>query len=352
MRRALKTGAKVYATGCYSQLHKEKIHKTVSDSINIIDNSNKLSIINDICDNYESNTLIYNGSRSRAFVKIQDGCNFRCTYCAIPLARGKSRSEETEKIAAEIKSIHLSGINEIVLTGIHIGLYGNDMDPKIRLNDLLRYILLHTGIPRIRLSSLEISEIDDEMLEILADNRICWHLHIPLQSGDDTILRAMRRTYSSSEYQSSLSSIFRKFPDISIGTDVIVGFPGECDNSFNSTRNLLIRNGFSYLHVFPYSKRENTKALDLDGHVDSGTKNERVYILRKVGNEKKREYMMRFVGKRLDVIVESQKPGGYYSATSDNYLKVHIDSAGLNQGSLIPIKATRALDDHLVGIPI
>ncbi len=352
LRRAQKTGAKVYATGCYAQLHKKKIHKTVSDSITIIDNSNKLRIINDICDINESKALTYNGSRSRVFVKIQDGCNFRCTYCAIPLARGKSRSEEMEKIAEDINSIHSAGINEIVLTGIHIGLYGHEMDPRTGLNDLLRYILLHTDIPRIRLSSLEIREIDDELLEILADNRICCHLHIPLQSGDDTILRAMGRNYSSLEYQRSLSVIFKRFPDISIGADVIAGFPGECEDSFNNTTNLLIRNGFSYLHVFPYSKRENTKALDLDDHVDSGTKNERVAILRKIGNEKKRDYMMRFLGKKLDVIVEIQNKDGKYTATSGNYLKVHVNSRELKQGSLISIKATETLDDHLVGIPI
>ena len=226
------------------------------------------------------------------------------------------------------------------------------MDTKFKLNDLLRYMLLHTGIPRIRLSSLEIREIDDELLEILTDDRICRHLHIPLQSGDDTILRAMGRTYSSSEYQCSLSFIFKKFPEISIGTDVIVGFPGECTDSFNNTVNLLIRNEFSYFHVFPYSKRENTKALNLDGHVDAKTKSERASTIRSIGDEKKCSYINRFVGKRLDVIVESQKPEGHYTATSDNYLKVHVDSAGLQQGSLISIKATGALDDHLVGIPI
>jgi threonylcarbamoyladenosine tRNA methylthiotransferase MtaB len=352
MRRALKTGAKIYATGCYAQLHKKEIHENVSDTITIIENKNKLQEINELCSINESNKFTYRGSRSRAFIKIQDGCNYRCSYCAIPLARGKSRSEKSENIIEEIKAIHSSGINEIVLTGIHIGLYGMDMDHVTGLNDLLREIIVHTDIPRIRLSSLEIREINDELLEIMNDKRVCRHLHIPLQSGDDTILQAMGRNYSVSGFERALSNIFNKFPEISIGTDVIVGFPGESAVSFQNTANFLIRNDFSYLHVFPYSKREHTKAFGLDGHVDEKTKNERVALIRNIGKEKRRNYMRRFSGKELDVIVEKKKKEKNYTATSGNYIKIHINAGELKQGSLIFIKAERVCDDHLVGIPI
>ncbi len=352
IRRAIRSGAEVYATGCYAHLNKDEILNGISDSVRIVDNRNKLNIIKDYCNINKCNTLDINISRSRAFVKIQDGCNYSCSYCTIPLARGKSKSFKPELIIDEINGIHSSGINEIVLTGVHIGLYGLDLSPEIDLKHLLSHIIKKTDIPRIRLSSLEIMEIDDQMLEIIEDKRVCKHLHIPLQSGDDTILKKMNRSYSSSDFKKKVGRIIDKYPYISMGSDVIVGFPGEGEAEFNNTRNFLINNEISYFHVFPYSKRKNTTAFSYPYQIDKKVKNERVQLLLSLSDEKKNEYMSSFVGSKLDVIVEDKISGNTFNSTSGNYLKVRLHSSSLKQGSLIAARITDVVDGRLAGIPI
>jgi threonylcarbamoyladenosine tRNA methylthiotransferase MtaB len=207
-------------------------------------------------------------------------------------------------------------------------------------------------MPRIRLSSLEIMEIDDQMLEIIEDKRVCKHLHIPLQSGDDTILKKMNRTYSSSDFKKKVDRIIDKYPYISIGSDVIVGFPGEGEAEFNNTRELLINHGISYFHVFPYSKRKNTPASSFSEQIDKKIKNERVQLLRSLSEEKMSEYMSSFVGSKLDVIVEDKNSDNTFNSTSGNYLKVRLHSSGLKQGSLIDAHIKGVVNGRLAGIPI
>ncbi|GBE31962.1 threonylcarbamoyladenosine tRNA methylthiotransferase MtaB [bacterium BMS3Bbin05] len=351
IRRALSNGSKVLVTGCYSELNLKDIKK-ISPEIEIINNKNKIFDIKELCGIREYNTLGYNTGRSRAFVKIQDGCDFGCTYCAVRLARGKSISVDKDIISDEINRIYNSGVNEVVLTGIHIGLYGKDLGHDENLNNLLKFLLINTGIPRIRLSSLEVNEIDDEFLDTIADNRICRHLHIPLQSGDDNILKSMARRYTTREYHKKLAMIFNKYPDISIGSDIIVGFPGEDKKEFDNTLNFVKDEDFSYLHIFPYSMRNHTPAAALPGHAGPGVKRDRVNILREISKEKKKLYMNKFAGRTLDVIIESKIDDSFYTSTSGNYLKVHVKATDVGHGTLISVNVTGLSEGYLAGIPI
>ena len=303
-----------------------------------------------IATNNKSNNLNNKENRSRAFIKIQDGCNFSCSYCAIHLARGKSRSIDRQVVINEIQRASENGLNEVVLTGVHIGLYGSDLRPKSTLTGLIKDLLKKTTMPRIRLSSLEISEINDEMLELLADKRICKHLHIPLQSGDKTVLKLMARPYTPDTFMSKMTQIVSKYHDISIGSDVIVGFPGESETCFESTVQFIEDLDFSYLHIFPYSKRENTQAVMMPGHVSSDIINRRAAILRTIAKKKKMSYMNRFLGNSLDVIVEAKRGSARYSSTSGNYLKVMLESKELVPASLVMAHITGIAEDSLIGV--
>ncbi|BCB96269.1 tRNA (N(6)-L-threonylcarbamoyladenosine(37)-C(2))-methylthiotran sferase MtaB [Dissulfurispira thermophila] len=323
INKALKNNSKVIVTGCYAELNNEELNKIKGD-IKTVKNSEKSNIINIIFQKTSSNLFSFNPmplSRHRPAIKVQDGCNYSCSYCAIPMARGRSRSVELDDVINEIKLYESMGYKEIVLTGIHLGTYGLDLKPKKSLSILLKTILKNTSIPRIRLSSLEVKEIDDEIIELLKDDRVCRHLHIPLQSGDDNILKLMNRTYLSREYISGIEKILKAIPDISLGTDVIVGFPGEGQAEFDNTRKLIESIAFSYLHIFPYSQRPKTKAIELPYHVAGTIKKERVSILRKIGVTKKQEFIKKHIGKTLDIVVEEQIDGKIIGTTK-NYIKV------------------------------
>ncbi|UCG78990.1 MAG: tRNA (N(6)-L-threonylcarbamoyladenosine(37)-C(2))-methylthiotransferase MtaB [Nitrospirota bacterium] len=351
IRRALRTGARVVATGCYSELHAEDIREGISPDINIIPNSNKLHNIRHIYDISKSNTLFSSGARNRAFIKIQDGCNFRCSYCAIPSARGRSRSVIYKDIIDEINRASDSGLNEVVLTGIHIGLYGIDLKENYTLKGLIADILGNTSIPRIRLSSLEINEIDEELLGIIDNKRICPHLHLPLQSGKDDTLRRMGRHYKAIEFKEKMNIIRGRFPDISIGTDIIAGFPGETDEEFSETLNFVRSLDLSYMHVFPYSKRAGTRAAELPDHVDQSIKDLRAAELRTLSLEKSLNYRKRFIGSELDVIIENRLDDSKYSATSGNYIKINVLSDDLVPGELMHVTLTDANENENTGIP-
>jgi len=276
-----------------------------------------------------------NTLRNRPIIKVQVGCNSSCSYCVIPLARGRSKSVPIDEIINEAKYYESLNYNEIVLSGIHLGMYGLDLSPRVSLSTLIKNLLKNTNIPRIRLSSLEISEIDDELLELLLDKRICNHLHVPLQSGDDNILRLMNRSYTSKDYISKILKVKEILPGIAIGADIIVGFPGEGQKEFNNTKSVIEFLGFSYLHVFPYSSRPGTKALKLPGHVPDAVKKERVRSLRAIGMALKIAYIKGHIDKTLDIIVENESGEGVIG-TSRNYIKVqlgHIE--GIEDGMLV-----------------
>ncbi len=350
IRRAIKSGAKVIVTGCYSTIMPNEI-KSIKGIHCVIDNFNKYNIIKLLSNNNLS--ITYNFScKSRPYIKIQDGCNYSCTYCIIPFVRGKSRSINVEDILRQINNFVLDGYTEIVLTGIHLGLFGYDLVPKTNLVSLIRSILKETKIKRIRLSSLEINEIDDEFIEILQDDRICKHLHIPLQSGDDKILKLMNRNYTTKGYVKVLNTVIKKISNIAIGTDIIVGFPGEGQNEFMNSLNLIESIPFSYIHIFPFSPRPGTVASRMKCHIPSATKKERVNILKDLNIKKKELYLKSQINKILDIIIEEQTTEQTSVGTSSNYLKVRLNSNKYLPKSLINVRINGIENDMLTGIPL
>ena len=330
INKAKKLGKKAFVTGCYVALCRPK----ESENLKVFLNSEKDNIINNLKPLDKTETL--NILRHRAIVKIQDGCNQYCSYCIVPYLRGKPRSYRFEEILKEINDYTAMGIKEIVLSGINIGLYGEDLENKMSLNGLLKIILKKTSGFRIRLSSIEVNHIDDEFVEIISDHRICKHLHIPLQHGSDRILKLMNRPYDSTQFCGIIEKILKKYPKLSIGTDIIVGFPSETEEDFKKTLELIEKTEFSYLHVFSYSKRPFTKASTMCEDIPDDIKKERASYLIEVGKKKKSEYIKKFVGSELEVIVENKK-NGFFSATSDNYIKCFIDSKESITGNILRV---------------
>jgi threonylcarbamoyladenosine tRNA methylthiotransferase MtaB len=349
IRRAWRAGSKVIVTGCYAELQREKV-SGMEGVVKVVDNNNKLGIINELT-GLPSFFASYrrDASRSRAFLKVQDGCDYSCSYCLIPAARGRSRSVPVEVVADRVEDI--SGMfEEIVLTGIHLGAYGYDLIPKVSLAYLLERILL-TRVRRVRLSSLEITEVDQDLLELLKDARLCKHLHIPLQSGDDRILRMMRRGYGSIRFGQGIERIIREMPDIAIGTDVIAGFPGEGESEYEHTRSLLESLPFAYLHVFPFSSRPGTRAATLSGQVGSAAKKVRCDELLEIGKAKKRDYMGEQVGKTLEALIEERRDDGSATGITGNYLKVHMPTCDAPLRTIVNVRIIDSSDGTLTGIP-
>lgn len=339
INKAKKLGKKAFVTGCYVELCK----LNDSENLKVVPNFKKDNIINYFERVNKTDTL--NISRHRAIVKIQDGCNQYCSYCIVPFLRGKPKSYKAEEIIEEIKDYVSIGIKEIVLSGINIGLYGIDLEDKVNLKNLLKVILKETSGFRIRLSSIEINHIDQEFLEIISDQRICKHLHIPLQHGSDRILKLMNRPYGSTQFIEIVEKILKLYPDIAIGTDVIVGFPSETEEDFRKTLQLIEKIGFSYLHVFTYSNRPFTKASFMPEHVPENIKRERANYLIEVGKRKKAEYIKKFLGSELEVIIENKK-NGVFSATSDNYIKCFVDDKELVPGSILKVIVNNTDGEH------
>lgn len=347
IRRAVRAGTKVIVTGCYSQLKPEEVI-SIQGVFRIVNNNNKLSIINMLVNNYES-IAFSSGGRSRPYLKIQDGCNFSCTYCAVPLARGRSRSLGTIEVIQRAREIEAAGYHEIVLTGIHLGSYGYDLKPKSKLSDILKTLLNKTNLKRIRLSSIEIKEIDNELIELLQNEKICKHIHLPLQSGDDAILSLMNRMYSSKNYLSTVENIIKKVSDIAIGTDVMVGFPGEGDREFKNTKRLLDSLPIAYMHIFPFSPRPNTFAYKLADQNTSSVKRERLNELKALSDRKRMAYMESQINKTLDVIIEEKGTDNTSLGTSSNYLKVKVSSNGYPRGALVRVRISGVEENCLRG---
>lgn len=260
--------------------------------------------------------------RTRAFVKIQDGCDNFCSYCIIPFVRGKCRSKDYDTVIKEVTELVNNGYKEVVLTGIHTGSYGIDIDHSFA--DLLRGLIKIDGLKRLRISSIEVTELNEEVLDIIKNSDVIVdHLHIPIQAGSDEILKAMNRKYNLAFYKEIIDKIRNIREDIAISTDVIVGFPGEDINLFNKTIDTCREIGFSKLHVFPFSEREGTKAARLSNKLDGKTKKEYANKLIEISKELEINYMKKFINKRLDVLIEEYKDGYSYGHTS-NFIYVKI----------------------------
>ena len=327
--------ATIAVIGCYSQLKPDEIGEI--DGIDIVLGAEEKFNLIDHLDGFELNRekkiLKSNikfvsdfkssysiGERTRSYLKVQDGCNYNCSFCTIPLARGRSRSDtirNTIKVAKEIASTE---VKEIVLSGINIGDYGISSDES--LSDLIKEMDSLSGIDRIRISSIEPNLLSNEIIELSSiSKKLMPHFHIPLQSGSDNILKAMRRRYDTNLYADLIKKIKIKIPDVAIGVDVMVGFPGETEEDFLSTYNFIKKLEISYLHVFTYSERPNTDALNLDKIVSMEKRKERSKILHSLSDEKLLNFYDQFIGQKRPVLFESIK-NGQLIGHSDNYIKI------------------------------
>jgi threonylcarbamoyladenosine tRNA methylthiotransferase MtaB len=290
------------------------------------------------------------GSRSRAFVQIQNGCNAFCSYCIIPHARGPSRSALPEQVLEQVSKFCAAGFPEIVLTGIHVGGYGNDLQPPSNLAALVRCLLASTEVRRLRIGSIEPLELSTELIELVAQSeRLCPHFHIPLQAGDDGILKAMNRHYSVDYFRGLIQGIKARLPDAAIGLDVITGFPGETEQAFVNTMNLITELPVSHLHVFPFSRRPGTPAATMPQQVPGDVARQRAAQLRTLGEAKQRHYAQRFVGRRLDVVVEGKKRNGWRNGLSKHYLPVSFAApAGLDMRS-VSVEILESREEGLIG---
>lgn len=285
--------------------------------------------------------------RTRASLKIQEGCNNFCTFCIIPWARGLMRSRDPEEVIRQAKQLVDAGYKEIVLTGIHTGGYGEDMKDynlAMLLRDLEEKV---AGLKRIRISSIEASQLTDEVIEVIDNsNMVVRHLHIPLQSGSNTVLKRMRRKYTMEFFAERIEKLKKALPGLAVTSDVIVGFPGETEEEFMETYNFIKEHKFSELHVFPYSKRTGTPAARMTDQIDEDIKNERVHRLIQLSNQLAKEYASRFEEEVLEVIPEEvykeDPASGLYVGYSDNYLKVVFPASEEMVGKLVKVKITKA----------
>ncbi len=353
--------AVIAVMGCYSQIESEKLEEIEGIDI-IIGNKDKSKIIDYIEEVYlikkkikriyslaesvfEDMELDNFETKTRAFIKIQDGCNSYCSYCIIPFVRGPVRSRKKENILKEINSLVTKGYLEIVLTGIHIGKYGSDFN-NYYLSDLLKDILKNEKIKRVRISSIEINEIDNSVLELLKTEKvIANHLHIPIQSGSDEILTKMNRQYNTEIVIAKIKKIREIRPDIAITTDIIVGFPTETDEDFNKTYFIAEKIGFSDIHIFSYSKRNKTKAATMPNHIDKIVKKERITKLNSLRKKLQQNYMKKFIEKEVFVIPETYNKG-YLIGYSSNYLKVKYKGKKEEIGNLTSV-IIKKVDDNL-----
>ncbi|MBS0014414.1 MAG: tRNA (N(6)-L-threonylcarbamoyladenosine(37)-C(2))-methylthiotransferase MtaB [Desulfobacterales bacterium] len=287
--------------------------------------------------------------RTRPFLKIQDGCNSFCTYCIVPYTRGRSRSLPADAVMSEFRALTAANAPEIVLTGVHIGKYGQDLIPQMDLAGLLALLESVNGGHRIRLSSVEPAEITDILLQtIYGSEKICPHFHIPLQSGDSSILQKMKRPYTPQIFAERIETIHGLFPDAAIGVDVIVGFPGEDDSAFTRTFELIEALPVTYLHVFPFSPRPGTRAAGLDNPVSAAVIKQRCRSLRQLGNEKKQQFFEKMTGKTLDVGIETENTwqAGLARGNSDNYIPVYVENACGLQGTRVACQITGSASDE------
>ncbi|RNC29899.1 MAG: Threonylcarbamoyladenosine tRNA methylthiotransferase MtaB [Candidatus Dichloromethanomonas elyunquensis] len=273
---------------------------------------------------FEELPLLQSESRTRAMLKIQDGCSQFCTYCIVPYARGPSRSRDPENVIAEASRLLEAGYKEIVLTGIHIGVYGQELNHKINLAGLIARLVELRGMSRLRLGSIEPMEFTPELLEVIVHKAVCPHFHIPLQSGSDIILEKMRRPYTVREYALLLGKIRENLPDAAIAADVMTGFPGETDEIHQEALKFAENCEFAGIHVFPYSRRPGTPAADMPGQIPKGVKAARVKEFMKAGRKSREKYVTRFIHHPVEVLLEKVSPDGTAQGHTGNYLELRI----------------------------
>lgn len=362
--------ALIVVTGCYPQTAAEEV-KAIAGVDMIIGNQDRAQIVQlveerlahrqtdtlDAVHKLTASTAFEEMAagditdKTRAFLKIQEGCNQFCTYCIIPYARGPLRSRSLESIRTETQRLIKAGFKEIVLIGIHLGCYGKENPDGPTLYDAVKTVLDVPGVQRLRLGSLESVEVEPRLLTLMQeDARFCRHLHLPLQSGCDKTLQAMHRPYTTAKFKTLLADIKTKVPDIAITTDVIVGFPGETEADFETTCKFAESCGFSKMHIFPFSARKGTPAEKFAGAVTEAVKKERADILGKIDETMHKAFLQAMVGQTAEVLFEQPAGEDYFEGLTGNYQRVFVKSGGRNlSGEILPVKITAFDGEKLLG---
>jgi len=364
--RRINPQSRVVVTGCYAQIDPESLaelpgvalvigneeKKDFLQRLTVLDDDLPQVSVADIRQVALAETLPLHSfeQRSRAFVQIQNGCDAFCSYCIIPYARGRSRSVAAADVVKQVENLSAAGFPEVVLTGIHIGNYGHDLQQPLDLHKLLQQIDKSDFSGRLRLGSIEPTELPEKLLEyIAAADWICPHYHIPLQAGDDKILQRMNRHYTTDFFRQLLLDIHQRQPGAAIGLDVITGFPGETERQFEATCQYLESLPFSHLHVFPFSKRPGTPAAEMKEQLPGNIVKERAAILREIGEQKLHNYAARFVGQSLEIVIEGGGDAARKKGLSRQYLPVWVEAAGLQQGDCRDVTVISASRGSLQG---
>ena len=343
--------ALLVATGCYAQRAPDELAQLDGVSL-VVGNQDKPNLRRVLAESGYLSSPVVNGeggsfarTRTRALVKMQDGCTAGCAYCIVPLVRGGERSRSADGIVAEISKRTAEGYREVVLTGVKISSYLNN---GVDLKGLLERILSETGIERLRLSSLQPPDIRPELISLWDDPRLCPHFHLCLQSGSDRVLRRMKRRYVTADFERAVSLVRNCLPEVALTTDVMVGFPGETEADFEDSYQFCLRMGFSRIHVFSYSRRGGTEAAELPGQVSDRIKHERSRRMLKLAEESARNFNQRFLGQVVSVLFE-QRVRGVWSGLSANYIKVYTRSSEDLGNKLVPVKLVEISEDGVDG---
>jgi threonylcarbamoyladenosine tRNA methylthiotransferase MtaB len=289
-------------------------------------------------------------AHTRAFLKVQEGCDQFCSFCIVPIARGRSRSVAPRQIFEVLDGLAARGFREVVISGVHLGGYGRDLEPPVELEQLLEMIAERCPIERVRLSSLDPEELSDRIIAIVArGSRFCPHLHLPLQAGDDLTLSRMRRRYTADYFRERVERVLTAMPDAAIGTDLIVGFPGETAQQFKQYFQFIEKLQLAYVHVFPYSMRAGTSAAKFDGGVAASEIKRRAALMRELGEHKRHQFAVRFVGRKLKVLVEQSMPDGRLQGYSRNYISVLTAGSSQLTNCEVEVEGAFAQKTQLVG---
>lgn len=360
--KQLNPQAVLAACGCYAQVAKEELEKIPEIDlilgtneknriVEIVEENSKMSAVSDVMHQVEFldfGTTTYT-EKTRAVIKVQDGCDRFCSYCIIPYARGRVRSRKPEAVLEEIREIAKTGIKEVVITGIHIASYGKDLDKPDGLISLLEEIQKIDGIERIRLGSLEPTLITEEFVNRLQKlDKICDQFHLSLQSGCDATLARMNRKYTTQEFEEGTNRLKKAFPKVSLTTDIIVGFPGETDEEFTKTEAFLRKIDFYRMHIFKYSKRKGTKAAVMPNQVAPEKQEERSQILRNLSRENERKHQEQYLEKEVEVLWE-EKEDGYWKGHTKNYILVKMKSEQDLANQITKTKIVQNEMDYLIG---
>ena len=358
----------IAVVGCYSQVSPEEIlsidevnlvmgtndRKQIVEEVKKIDASRKVSTVDDIMKvkAFEEIEINKTNGKTRAFMKIQDGCDRYCSYCIIPYARGRVRSRDLESIVKEVENLASNGYKEVVLTGIHVASYGKDIkDSDIKLLDVIKQINDIEGIERIRLSSVEPILFTDEFVEAVSTmDKVCPHYHLSLQSGCDETLKRMKRRYTTEEYKAIVDRLRAAIPNVSITTDVIVGFPGETNEEFDKTYEFLKDIELTHMHVFKYSPRKGTPAATMENQVDPSTKHDRSEKLLQLNEENFNKFGQKMLGKEFNVLFEQKVGDNKYEGLTENYVKVIVESDNDISEQILKVKIKDVKNEFLEGI--